>query len=86
MRSLSSVRIGAFHLKLLMSSSLFRPSVTSGNRDHRGGLCATDSNTLVAKDVFVPAHRVLSMTKDPKCRASRSRKRGYASCRKFPGI
>jgi 3-hydroxy-9,10-secoandrosta-1,3,5(10)-triene-9,17-dione monooxygenase len=29
------------------------------------GMCGTGSNTLVAKDVFVPAHRLLSMTKDP---------------------
>ena len=72
MRSLCSVRIGAFHFTLLMSSSLSRPSVRSGNRDHCGGLCATGSNTLVAKAVFVPAHRMRSLTKDPKCRASRS--------------
>jgi alkylation response protein AidB-like acyl-CoA dehydrogenase len=27
------------------------------------GMCGTGSNTLVAKDVFVPDHRVLPMSK-----------------------
>jgi 3-hydroxy-9,10-secoandrosta-1,3,5(10)-triene-9,17-dione monooxygenase len=34
------------------------------------GMCGTGSNTLIARDVFVPAHRVLSMTKDPNANVS----------------
>jgi 3-hydroxy-9,10-secoandrosta-1,3,5(10)-triene-9,17-dione monooxygenase len=38
------------------------------------GMCGTGSNTLVAKDVFVPAHRLLSMMKDPNVDVSVRRK------------
>ena len=75
----------AFHFTSLMSSSLSRPSVrsckiaTTARRPVRNG-----SNTLVAKAVFVPAHRMRSLTKDPKCRAVEAES-GYASCWKFPG-
>ncbi len=43
------------------------------------GMCGTGSNTLVAKDVFVPDHRVLSMTKISKGESSARRHSGEPS-------
>jgi alkylation response protein AidB-like acyl-CoA dehydrogenase len=43
------------------------------------GLCGTGSNTLVAKDVFIPEHRVLSVTQLLKGQPSASRHSAEAS-------